>query len=59
MNAEAAVWLLAMFDRCSREVLDPRSQHIGPMFVLKNDIEATWPMDIDAVDYKDPERLWL
>jgi hypothetical protein len=29
------------------------------MFVLKNDIEATWPMDVDAVDYRDPERLWL
>ena len=39
--------------------LDPRSALIGPMIALKNDIEASWPMDVDAVDYKDPERLWL
>jgi hypothetical protein len=59
VNPEAAVWLLAMFDRCSREVLDPRSQHIGPMFALKNDIEPCNPMDVDSVDYKDPERRWF
>ena len=59
MNLEAAAWLLAMFDRYGREVLDPRSRHIGPMIALKNDIESCKPMDIDAVDYKDPERVWL
>lgn len=59
MNPEAAAWLLTMFDRCPREVLDPRSQHIGPMLALKNDIEPCKPMDVDSVDYKDPERRWL
>lgn len=59
MNPEAAAWLLAMFDRYDREILDPGSWHIGPIIALKNDIESCKPMDIDAVDYKDPEWVWL
>ena len=58
MNPAAIEWLEVMFDLYGRD-LDPRSALIGPMIALKNDIEASWPMDVDAVDYKDPERLWL
>ena len=58
MNPAAVEWLEVMFDLYGRN-LDPRSTHIGPMMVLKNDIEACKPMDVDSVDYKDPERWWI
>jgi hypothetical protein len=58
MNPAAAKWLEVLFDLYGRN-LDPRSTHIGPMVALKNDIEPCKPMDVDSVDYKDPERLWL
>jgi hypothetical protein len=59
MNFQAVAWLEAMFNTCSREILDPRSTHIGPMFTLRNDIEPCQPMSVDSIDYKDPERVWL
>jgi hypothetical protein len=56
----AVEWLEAMFDIWSRDALGPTgSQHIGPMITLKPDIEACKPMDVDSVDYKDTERMWL
>jgi len=58
MNRDPINWLEAMFDLYGRN-LDPRSTHIGPMIMLKNDIESCKPMDVDSVDYKDPERVWL
>lgn len=58
MNSAAIEWLEVRFDQYGRN-LDPKSTHIGPMIALKNDIEASQPMDVDAVDYKDPERWWL
>ncbi len=58
MNPTAAEWLEMMFDLYGR-YLDPWSTNIGPMVALKNDIEPCKPMDVDSVDYKDPERCWL
>lgn len=58
MNPDAVKWLEVMFDLYGRN-LDPRSTHIPPIFTLKNDIESCQPMDVDSVDYKDTERVWL
>jgi hypothetical protein len=55
----AAGWLEAKFDTWTRDEFDPGTRHIGPMVQLKNDIEACKPMDVDSVDYQDPERVWL
>lgn len=55
----AVEWLEAIFDTWTRNALDPQSQHIGPMITLKPDVESCKPMDVDSVDYKDPERVWL